>query len=123
MHLGPSLRIAGQGERSSILANPMRHEINSTTVLGKQTTSRKGRPPQNESEALVEMQGVQVRYGSKTVLGNWSKHESPKSRSGLWWSIKSGQRWGVFGPNGKLPLLSLRFPVAANLDQAQVKPP
>ena len=105
------------------MANPMRHEINSTTVLDKQTTSRKGRLPQSESETLVEMQGVQVRYGGKTVLGNGFEHKSPKTRSGLWWSIKSGQRWGVFGPNGKLPLLLLHFPVAANHDQAQVKQP
>ena len=65
-------------------------------------------------EVLVEMEGVRVQYGSKAVLGNWkapvptaSDPEHPKE--GLWWKVRRGERWGIFGPNGsgKTTLLSL----------------
>ncbi|KAI9732090.1 MAG: hypothetical protein M1834_004186 [Cirrosporium novae-zelandiae] len=58
-------------------------------------------------EPLVEMEGVQVRYGNKLVFGDWIQYG--KSYEGLYWVIKRGVRWGVFGPNGsgKTTLLSL----------------
>lgn len=43
-------------------------------------------------EPLVEMNGCKVRYGNKIALGNWD--------GGLHWTVRRGQRWGVFGPNG-----------------------
>lgn len=58
-------------------------------------------------EPLVEMSGVQVKYGDKIVLGNWWQ---PDQRSpGLWWTLRRGHRYGLFGPNGsgKTTLLSL----------------
>lgn len=60
-------------------------------------------------EPLIEMSGVKVSYGNKTVLGNWSQPISGVSTPGLWWTIRRGQRWGIFGPNGsgKTTLLSL----------------
>ncbi|KAK0112823.1 hypothetical protein ONS95_014551 [Cadophora gregata] len=64
-------------------------------------------------EPLVQMDGVRVQYGDKAVLGNW-KQEVPSDsqaelRDGLWWDVKRGERWGIFGPNGsgKTTLLSL----------------
>jgi ABC-type molybdenum transport system ATPase subunit/photorepair protein PhrA len=64
------------------------------------------------AEPLVEMQGVTLSYGAKdgsahnTVLGDWSESAE---KSGLWWNVRRGERWGVFGPNGsgKTTLLSL----------------
>lgn len=58
---------------------------------------------------LVEMSGVRVSYGSKTVLGNWEQHIDGDTKKGLWWTISRGQRWGIFGPNGsgKTTILSL----------------
>ncbi|KAH7417972.1 P-loop containing nucleoside triphosphate hydrolase protein [Cadophora sp. MPI-SDFR-AT-0126] len=64
-------------------------------------------------EPLVQMDGVRVQYGSKAVLGNWKQEVSGDSqavlRDGLWWDVKKGERWGIFGPNGsgKTTLLSL----------------
>jgi ABC-type molybdenum transport system ATPase subunit/photorepair protein PhrA len=48
-------------------------------------------------EVLVEMSGVQVKYGTREVLGAW-KNENEET--GLYWKVRRGQRWGVFGPNG-----------------------
>jgi ABC-type molybdenum transport system ATPase subunit/photorepair protein PhrA len=71
--------------------------------------------PLPPGEALVEMQGVKVSYGAnndsnkRTVLGNWSETVDGAEKEGLWWSVRRGERWGVFGPNGsgKTTLLSL----------------
>lgn len=54
----------------------------------------------SNNEALVEMQGVCVRYGDKEVLGSWEQEINGQGKKGLSWSIRRGERWGVFGPNG-----------------------
>ena len=51
-------------------------------------------------ETLVQMYDVCVRYGDKPALGNWKQNVDGVSREGLWWTIRRGERWGVFGPNG-----------------------
>ncbi|PBP20610.1 ABC transporter [Diplocarpon rosae] len=65
-------------------------------------------------EPLIQMEGVRVRYGSKTVLGNWEQEalndsQETQQSEGLWWDVRQGERWGIFGPNGsgKTTLLSL----------------
>ncbi|KAB8297649.1 hypothetical protein EYC80_001457 [Monilinia laxa] len=76
--------------------------------------SRDGYPlndiqPLETGEVLIEMEGARVKYGSKSVLGNWAEKVNGVERHGLWWSVKRGERWGIFGPNGsgKTTLLSL----------------
>ncbi|KAG0652680.1 putative abc transporter ATP-binding [Hyphodiscus hymeniophilus] len=60
-------------------------------------------------DALVEMEGARVAYGAKAVLGNWTQEVDGESKDGLWWKVKQGERWGIFGPNGsgKTTILSL----------------
>lgn len=60
-------------------------------------------------DALVEMDGARVAYGAKAVLGNWKQDVDGDSKNGLWWTVKRGERWGIFGPNGsgKTTILSL----------------
>ena len=68
-------------------------------------------PPKADGEPIVEMSGVKVSYGERAVLGDWEQEALDNSgkRSGLYWDIRRGQRWGIFGPNGsgKTTLLSL----------------
>lgn len=61
------------------------------------------------AEALVEMNGIRVAYGSKTVLGAFSTRVSNELKPGLHMTIRRGSRWGIFGSNGsgKTTLLSL----------------
>ncbi|KAL3486389.1 P-loop containing nucleoside triphosphate hydrolase protein [Aspergillus germanicus] len=65
-------------------------------------------------EALIEMDGVQVRYGgdgaSGTIaLGDWTQEVRGQKKPGLHWVVRRGQRWVVLGANGsgKTTLLSL----------------
>lgn len=63
----------------------------------------------NYGEPIVEMQGVQLSYGSKPILGYWTSASSSANPPGLHWTISRGERWSIFGPNGsgKTTLLSL----------------
>ncbi|KAM3088756.1 hypothetical protein ACMFMG_000387 [Clarireedia jacksonii] len=65
--------------------------------------------PLETGEPLIEIEGARVKYGSKSVLGNWTQTVNGDERDGLWWTVKRGERWGIFGPNGsgKTTLLSL----------------
>lgn len=80
-------------------------------VISNTRTSRDGLPyvdttPHSlidANEPLVEMEKVQIKYGSKQVLGGWKEKVDGVEREGLWWTIRRGERWAVFGPNGNLP--------------------
>ncbi len=60
-------------------------------------------------EPLVEMNGCRVRYGDRIALGNWTEVRDGKPVDGLHWTVRRGERWGVFGPNGsgKTTIVSL----------------
>lgn len=80
----------------------------------KSSLSRDGYPlkdnqPIEVGEPLVEMEGAHIKYGEKSVLGNWKQDVNGSPKDGLWWTVKRGERWGIFGPNGsgKTTLLSL----------------
>ncbi|CAJ2512168.1 Uu.00g051830.m01.CDS01 [Anthostomella pinea] len=67
------------------------------------------RSPRNIGEPLVEMEGCQVQYRGKIALGNWKQQVKGKEQEGLVWTVRKGERWGVFGPNGsgKTTIVSL----------------
>ncbi|KAJ2979130.1 hypothetical protein NQ176_g3437 [Zarea fungicola] len=52
------------------------------------------------TEPLVEMDGCKINYNGKVVLGNWSQSFDGQEKEGLVWTVRRGERWGVFGPNG-----------------------
>jgi ABC-type molybdenum transport system ATPase subunit/photorepair protein PhrA len=60
-------------------------------------------------EPLVEMESVRVKYGDRTVLGGWKSKVELVENEGFWWTVRRGERWGIFGPNGygKTTVLSL----------------
>jgi len=68
------------------------------------------RPKVKPGEPVVEMSGCAVKYGQKTVLGNWEQRDKGGTiRKGLHWTVRRGERWAVFGPNGsgKTTIVSL----------------
>ena len=86
------------------ITQPLERHL-STDGFGKES------PEITDGEVVVEMTGVKVSYGERAVLGEWKQEAADESgtRSGLYWNIRRGQRWGIFGPNGsgKTTLLSL----------------
>lgn len=81
-------------------------EITASAALPQPTKKEKLKPL---GEPLVEMDSCQVKYGNKIALGNWAAEENGKSIGGLSWTVRRGERWGVFGPNGsgKTTIVSL----------------
>ncbi|CEI40288.1 hypothetical protein FVEN_g1781 [Fusarium venenatum] len=66
-------------------------------------------PRNSNAEPLVEMDGCKVQYRGKVALGNWTQKTTDGSKDGLIWTVRRGERWGVFGPNGsgKTTIVSL----------------
>ena len=55
-------------------------------------------------EPLVEMENVLIKYREKQMLGGWTQNGNDKSKQGLLWTVRRGERWGIFGPNGRSQL-------------------
>ena len=49
---------------------------------------------------LIQMEGILVKYGQREILGAWNQDVQGRSQRGFWWTVRRGERWGVFGPNG-----------------------
>ncbi|KAF9782017.1 hypothetical protein IL306_011777 [Fusarium sp. DS 682] len=66
-------------------------------------------PTNPNAEPLVEMDGCKVQYRGKVALGNWTQQTPGGFKDGLIWTVRRGERWGVFGPNGsgKTTIVSL----------------
>ncbi|CAG8947428.1 unnamed protein product [Penicillium salamii] len=62
-----------------------------------------------EGEVLIDMAGVRVQYGDKTVLGGWTSILNGEQKEGLHWRVRRGQHWAILGANGsgKTTLLSM----------------
>lgn len=95
--LEPGLRVKIQGEKDAVRwALEMN---NGLTTYGENAEGivldHLKSLGEKKQESLVVMEDVNIKYGSKQILGGWKD-----IRSGLWWTIHRGERWGVFGPNG-----------------------
>ncbi|KAK9417693.1 putative ABC transporter domain-containing protein [Seiridium unicorne] len=89
--------------------------IEGSPLMGEDSTetekdlSQTSEPPQSLGEPLIEMDGCQVQYRGKIALGNWKQQVNGEEKTGLLWTVRRGERWGIFGPNGsgKTTILSL----------------
>jgi len=79
------------------------------SLLSRDGYEEHDKTPANIGEPIVEMEGVRIRYGTNTVLGDWEQQIDGAQKDGLWWNVRRGERWGIFGPNGsgKTTLISL----------------
>ena len=117
VYLDQECRVAHQGSKNDVLSR-LNGKIGSAGVLaGENATKLPVKTPgmtrkrsekvadgDAQREVLVKMEGVRVKYGDKTVLGNWTQGSEGKRslmKHGLWWTVRRGDRWGIFGPNGE----------------------
>lgn len=56
--------------------------------------------PRIKKKPVLEMNGLQIRHDNQIIVGNWKQNVDGSERDGLWWKILTGDRWGLFGPNG-----------------------
>ena len=97
--LGRTLTAQGIREVPNASARRSGSESHDSSFL---QTGDFGQP--SPGEPLIEMDSVQVRYGDKQVLGGWFQEVDGQRRQGLSWVVRRGQRWGIFGPNGRQSL-------------------
>ena len=97
----PSIQQAGRDTQSAIFVS--NQNINQSEDGVSEVVSGEAQHG-NSQEALIEMSGVEVKYGEKQVLGAWEQMVDGKPERGFWWTVKRGSRWGIFGPNGTSPL-------------------
>ncbi|KAF2240130.1 hypothetical protein EV356DRAFT_496008 [Viridothelium virens] len=109
-------KISAQGSKSDVLAKAdnshirlLNKSITTDNAISQRAQSLEKLPSEASGIPVIEMLGVQVKYGSRCVLGGWQQGSEGKQQEGLWWTVRKGQRWGVFGSNGsgKTTLLSL----------------
>lgn len=96
---------------SSATSNSTSQTDNSSTVVSRDGYEKYDKtPPSKIGSPVVEMEGVRIAYGNNSVLGAWEQPmPSGDSKPGFWWTVRQGERWGVFGANGsgKTTVLSL----------------
>ncbi|KAI1763153.1 P-loop containing nucleoside triphosphate hydrolase protein [Hypoxylon sp. FL1150] len=76
---------------------------------GETTHTPDGATPRIIGDPIVEMDGCKVQYQDKIALGNWKQSVDGIEKEGLVWTVRRGERWGIFGPNGsgKTTIVSL----------------
>ena len=111
IYLNPSLHVEYQGIKEEVLGklgvrmveslpdqifpkstSPVGDLVKGTTVYPKSFNGA--------GEPIVQMKNVIIKYGDKKVMGGWKQEINGEIRAGLDWTIRKGERWGVFGPNG-----------------------
>ncbi|KZZ95371.1 ABC transporter-like protein [Moelleriella libera RCEF 2490] len=125
VYLKSGCQIASMGPKEDVLDKLQKrvHQVKQVRGVGASTAGERSgsgaqqsvvydapEPIDADAEPLVELDGCRVCYGSKVALGNWTQHtRDGLKKDGLVWTVRRGERWGVFGPNGsgKTTLVSL----------------
>ena len=109
VHMGRTLTARGiEGE--TLMGDEKDHEGSpSETAAAAASVVVPAARPRKIGEPVVQMDGCQVQYRGKIALGNWTQEVDGARRDGLVWTVRRGERWGVFGPNGsgKTTIVSL----------------
>ncbi|RYP34653.1 hypothetical protein DL767_004213 [Monosporascus sp. MG133] len=101
VHVGRTLTAKGI-EGKALMGDEGQKSVQATTDRGEAAPRKIGEP-------VVEMDGCQVQYRGNIALGNWTQEVDGERKDGLVWTVRRGERWGIFGPNGsgKTTIVSL----------------
>ncbi|KAF1965252.1 ABC transporter-like protein [Bimuria novae-zelandiae CBS 107.79] len=96
-------------ERGDFEASSKDDHGSSSTSISRDGFEKIDKTPATIGEPIVEMEGVRIKYGPHSVLGDWQQDVGGEPKDGLWMTIRRGEHWGIFGANGsgKTTLLSL----------------
>lgn len=100
LYLNPKVQIAAQGKKESVLPKIGERALASSTVANAFRSHTTFSEPAELGEPVVQMKNVVVKYGDREILGGWNTDSDTGTRAGLDWTVRKGERWGVFGPNG-----------------------
>lgn len=111
VHMGRTLTARGV-EGEALMGGEKGPAGDGTVVAGagRSVAAAAVATPRKIGEPVVEMDGCQVQYRGKIALGDWTQEVGGgQKREGLVWTVRRGERWGVFGPNGsgKTTIVSL----------------
>ena len=87
IHLDPNLHVDSQGSKDNFLSKK----------IGA------GTPTPEIEQAVADKDAIPTGSSDKRILGAWSERAEGTERvprEGLHWTVRRGERWGVFGPNG-----------------------
>ncbi|PVI02513.1 P-loop containing nucleoside triphosphate hydrolase protein [Periconia macrospinosa] len=103
--------LSERGDFETAPSIPSSHPDNSPSIVSRDGYEKHDKSaPAKIGSPVVEMEGVNIQYGTNSVLGAWEQ-TTPEgvSKPGFWWTVRQGERWGIFGANGsgKTTLLSL----------------
>jgi len=90
-------RVGKESLIPSLKARVIKDDLSFRLKSGEENNNPGLQPGEIEDFAIITLRNVTIRYGSKTILDQFS------------WTIKHGERWVLKGPNGagKSTLLSL----------------
>lgn len=111
IYLIPNLHVEYQGVKEEVLDKLQARMVESFLPKISLKTTRpvndlaKGTVVDSElfkgaGEPVVQMKNVVIKYGDKQIMGGWNQEIDGGIRAGLDWTVRKGERWGVFGPNG-----------------------
>ncbi|KAK7417527.1 hypothetical protein QQX98_004491 [Neonectria punicea] len=92
-----------------VLSTNLSTDAKDSDQADKQALYQGVKPINLNAEPLLEMDGCKVQYRGRVALGNWTQQTDEGPKDGLIWTVRRGERWGVFGPNGsgKTTIVSL----------------
>ncbi len=108
LHVGRTL--TARGIEGEALMGHEGLEEEGSAAAGSGSAAAQTPATRNIGEPVIEMDGCQVQYRGKVALGDWTQEVGGgRRKDGLVWTVRRGERWGVFGPNGsgKTTIVSL----------------
>lgn len=106
VYLNPGCKVGAQGLKDGVLNTLQKRASEpppmsaSTRVVENNGLSQTDVSLARSGEPVVQMKDVIIKYGEKQILGGWAEIYKGETRAGLHWTVRKGERWGVFGPNG-----------------------
>ena len=96
LYLNRKVQIAAQGKKESVLPKTGERALHPKTVEHTFPFGTAFSEPAKSRKPVVQMKNVVVKYGDREILGGWNTDSDTGTSAGLDWTVRKGERWGVF---------------------------